>query len=252
MLAGITVSDYLKSVLDLMIPRVCLVCGEKLSLEEDHICGGCLADLPRTYYSIMPRNRMADRLNALIQKDLDGLSNPVYVPYANAAALFFYRASTGYRNITKSLKYRGNIPAGRYFARMLAEEMRSSSLYGDVDLVVPVPLHWTRRWARGYNQSEIIGRVLADAFGADFGGDVLVRMRKTRTQTHLSLLEKTVNVAGAFAVRDMGRLNGFRHILLVDDVFTTGSTVHACYSELRKIISPEVKVSVATLACVGD
>ena len=141
-----------RAVLDLFIPRLCVVCGRSLSLREEHICLDCLADLPRTYYSNMPRNKMADRLNDLIQRDLEEPE-----PYSYATSLFYYRASTGYRDITKGLKYRGDISSGRFFSRMLAEEIAGSVLFSNVDTVIPVPLHWTRRWSRGYNQAEVIG-----------------------------------------------------------------------------------------------
>ena len=236
-----------RAVLDLFIPRLCVVCGRSLSLREDHICLDCLADLPRTYYSKLSRNRMADRLNGLIQRDLEEPE-----PYSYATALFYYRASTGYRDITKDLKYRGNIASGRYFSEMLASEMVDSELFSDIDTVIPVPLHWTRRWSRGYNQAEVIGEVLARRFGASLRPDVLCRHRRTKTQTRLSIEGKVSNVVGAFRLRRRADLTGASHILLVDDVFTTGATLCSCQKTLRGAVGPKVRISVATLACVGD
>lgn len=236
-----------RAVLDLFIPRLCVVCGRPLSLHEDHICLDCLADLPRTYYSKMPRNKMADRLNALIQRDL---KDPE--PYSYATALFYYRASTGYRDITKGLKYRGDISSGKHFSRMLAEEIAGSGLYSDVDAVIPVPLHWTRRWSRGYNQAEVIGMTIARCLGAKFAPRILQRQRRTKTQTKLSVEGKVANVKGAFRSRKGADLSGFRHILLVDDVFTTGATAGSCHRILRAISDPGTRISVAALACVGD
>ncbi|MBR5661334.1 MAG: ComF family protein [Bacteroidales bacterium] len=255
MINRLSSQDWLTAFLDVLLPRKCIVCGGVLSLREKHVCIKCLGDLPRTFYSFMERNRMSERFNDLVQRDLDSRSaggTAIPVPYSLAAALFYYRASTGYRNITKSLKYHGNKAAGRYFAEMLVEEMVASGLYHDVDAVIPVPLHWSRRWSRGYNQAEVIGRVMAKILGAELRLDVLKRKRRTRTQTKLSIERKVANVSGAFALTKNASLAGKSHILLVDDVFTTGATVHACYEVIRKIAPPPVKISVATLACVGE
>ena len=240
--------DYL---LDFIFPRTCLVCGRILSPNEKHVCDHCLGDLPRTYYSRMPRNPMSDRLNALLQRDLqrDPEHPDKYQPYLCSTALFYYRS--GYKEITRSLKYHGNVEAGRFFSEMLAEEIEGPELYSDVDVVMPVPLHWTRRWSRGYNQAEVIGEVVARRIGASLRADALVRCRRTRTQTRLSVESKASNVAGAFAVRKNTDMSGFRHILIVDDVFTTGATVYSCCRALRGRIPTSVKISAATLACVG-
>ena len=254
MINRLSFQDWLTAFLDVLLPRKCIVCGGILSLHEKHVCLKCLGDLPRTFYSFMPRNRMSERFNDLVQRDLDSSMSrtDVPVPYSLATALFYYRASTGYRNITKSLKYHGNIAAGRYFAGMLADEMIASGFYSDIDAVVPVPLHWTRRWSRGYNQAEVIGKVIASALGVPLRTDILKRRRRTRTQTKLSIEGKTANVRGAFGVRKGSDINGLSHILLVDDVFTTGATLHSCLLALREEKSFPIKISVATLACVGD
>lgn len=242
MINSFSIDVCLRSLADLVLPRTCVVCGKSLTLYESGVCETCLNDLPRTYYSKMPRNPMSARLNS-------HLSGPV--PYSLATALFYYRAATGYRNITKSLKYNGDFAIGRLFARMLASELASSALYPDVDAVVPVPLHWTRRWSRGYNQAEVIGKVVADTLGAALFPEALRRGRRTRTQTKLSIEGKEANVSGAFLPWKTSGLLGKTHILIIDDVFTTGATVAACVKTLREILPSGTRISVATLACVG-
>lgn len=237
----------INNLFDLFLPRTCVVCGRILSLREKHICVYCYNDLPRTYYSNMSRNPMADRFNGMIQRGLN--TGMPRTPYAYATALFFYRS--GFKDIPRSLKYHGNVRSGRYFAGLLADEMAASGLFSDVDIVIPVPLHWTRRWVRGYNQAEIIGKVVADRLGASQRTDILVRSRRTRTQTRLSVEAKAANVAGAFRVRRGADLSGCRHILIVDDVFTTGATVCSCYFSIRAFTGPGQRISVAALACVG-
>lgn len=249
MIRSVTFYDVLTALGDLIMPRECIVCGRPLALRERHLCIGCLADLPRTYFSNMPHNQLADRFNALIQRDLDATC--VFEEYSYATSLFFYRSQTGYRLITQRLKYHSDYAAGRYFASMLGREMATSPIYSDVDAVIPVPLHWTRRWSRGHNQAEIIAEVLARNLGAEMRTDILYRSRRTRTQTRLSVEGKAYNVEGAFRIRRMRAVPEYSHILLVDDVFTTGATLHSCHRTLRGLFPPPVRISVASLACVG-
>ena len=272
----------LKAVLDLLIPRKCIVCEKSLGTTEKHLCRECLEDLPHTYYWLRKFNPMADRFNALIQEGLEKQNawpahGTTSQHYAYATALFFYRADSGYSQITRQLKYHGDIPAGRLFGQMLGKKIASAEHFADVDAVIPVPLHWTRKWSRGYNQAEIIAREVASILGAELRTDILQRSRRTRTQTKLSIEGKAANVQGAFVVQenifdcfknknssrssshnklnkkaDCSDLTNLKHLLLIDDVFTTGSTLHACYQALRSIFPQEVRISVATLAFVGE
>jgi len=131
----------------------------------------------------------------------------------------------------------------------------SAAADGDI---IPVPLHWTRRWRRGYNQAEILAKAVAEAFSPTAGNAVpvvcrpglLVRSRRTRTQTRLNVEQKARNVEAAFRVpeRAVRILSSARHILLIDDTFTTGATLYACYAALRPFTS--ARISVATLAAV--
>ena len=129
-----------------------------------------------------------------------------------------------------------------------------------MDVVIPVPLHWTRRWRRGYNQAEVIARELADVLGADLRTDILRRVRRTRSQVRLPLAAKAANVRGAFSFRPLPagspekphNLRATVHILLVDDTFTTGSTLNACRAVLRQAFPLPTRISVATLAYVSS
>lgn len=243
---------YLKAAIDLLLPRRCIVCGRKLHVREEHLCLYCLADMPLTRFWIMTHNPMADRFNSVIQNGLEKAweEDMTVAPenYAYAAALFFYNSEAGYRHIPYQIKYHGNISAGRYFGHMLGVQLRKAQWSSDIDVVIPVPLHWRRRWSRGYNQAEIIASQVASALGVPMRTDLLKRLRYTDTQTRLDLAGKARNVEGAFSASFS---EGIRHILLVDDVFTTGATLHACFEALRAVFPSDVRISVATLGFVG-
>ena len=212
--------------------------------------------MPITRFETMSHNPMADRFNENIQKDIEtDEDDGLHERYAYAAALFFYHSEAQYRLIPYQIKYHGNIRAGRYFGRMLGNRLTSSELFEDVDMVVPVPLHWTRKWKRGYNQAEVIAGAVAEALGAPMRTDLLRRRKRTTTQTRMEVEDKRKNVAEAFvstpSLADIAAQDGIRHLLLIDDVFTTGATLHACFVALRTVLPASVRISVATLGFVG-
>ena len=238
--------DALVSLWDLAAPRTCIVCGRDLNLGEDHICLECFMDLPLTYYWDRKRNPMADKFNLRIAEAFpeDGSRR-----YSCAAALLFYDRLSDYKEIPHHVKYGNGIAAGRFFAKMLARKLAGSGEFRDVDYVVPVPLHWTRRLKRGYNQAEVIAVEIGKVLGAGVGPRALRRTRRTRTQTRLDVAAKAGNVAGAFSASRLPDPCP-AHILLVDDTFTTGATLCECYRALCAQVPESCKISVAALAYV--
>lgn len=245
-----------RALADLMLPRTCLVCGRKLGMQEEHLCLYCLAEMPRAYFWDRSHNSMADKINGLIQEGLetavaDGKTDhedQQRERYAYACALFFFQDEGDYRNILYSLKYNGNTAAGEHFGKMLGCKMASAEHFADVDAVIPVPLHWTRKWKRGYNQAECIAEAVARELGVELHTDILYRRRRTSTQTKVDVKQKRRNVLGAFEMVKNGHEPS--HILLVDDLFTTGATLYACYRAIREKY-PSVRISFATLGFVG-
>lgn len=245
-LRNISLKDISVAVADLVMPRICVVCGARLGLRERHLCLGCLADMPYSHFWEYEHNVMADKFNRQIR---DNVRDGVREEYACAATLMFYNSESGYKLIPQSLKYRHNLSLGRFFASLLGRKLAASEFYQGVDVVIPVPLHWRRRLLRGYNQSEVIASEIASALGARMEKSVLRRRRYTRTQTKMAVGEKSTNVAGAFSAT--GHLNA-SHVLLVDDTFTTGATLAACHAALRDILPPSVRISAVTLAYVRE
>ena len=241
--------------MDLILPRTCIVCGRRLLVFEKHICTGCLADMPFTFNWTLRYNQMADKFNELIQNSLcrllDKGETPAFrTPYSLAASLFFFNSEADYRKIPYSIKYRKDISSGLFFGHMLGERIAASEIFSDIDLIMPVPLFWTRRWKRGYNQAEIIARGIARPLHGCLRTDILFRRHHTATQTRLGVEEKSRNVTGAFGLRTCFPPET-RHVLLVDDVFTTGATLHACYQAIRSA-GRDIAVSIATLAMVSN
>jgi ComF family protein len=175
-----------------------------------------------------------------------GLNRLICEKYEYATALFFYQSESGYKKIPQQLKYHSNLSAGRFFSHLLGLEMAESPIYQDVDCVIPVPLYWSRKWGRGYNQAAIVAQEIAKVLGATLNTSVLYRAKHTKTQTKLSIEDKRNNVSTAFKIHNnkLATLRGARHILLVDDVFTTGATLTSCFTVLRKALS--------TLGCPTD
>lgn len=245
----------IRCVADLILPRTCVICGRRLELEEEHLCNVCQSDIPLCRHWNMVRNPMADRLNALIQKNIDGGK---IIPerkenYAYALSLFFYDSDSPYCSITRQIKYKGNTRLGRHFGKLLGEAILKGGHFKDVDTVIPVPLHPLRKISRGYNQAEIIASGVAETLQVHLLTKALKRNRFTRTQTHISIEEKSRNVDGAFII-DKIKLPTETpgHILLIDDVFTSGSTLASCHLVLRNHFPHDTRISVATLGFVGE
>ena len=162
----------------------------------------------------------------------------------------FLNSEARYRKLPYAIKYYGDTPLGYFFGRMLGERIAASPEFSDVDMIIPVPLYWSRKWKRGYNQAEVIARGIARSLPAEVRTDILSRRRHTKTQTRLSVEEKAANVKSAF--RSVKKVPpDIRHILLVDDVFTTGATLNACWQALRLAVNG-ARVSIATLAMVSN
>lgn len=230
---------WLDCLLDLIFPRRCEVCGRLLPVDVEYLCDDCLEDMPLTYYWDWPENPAEKKLW-------------VRTYLHRVIPLFFYTKESRYITLIHKIKYQGKIGLGLYMGRLLGEKIKRS--LPDIDYIVPVPLHPLRKWRRGYNQAEVIARGVAEVlFGKDnvkrhLRTDILKRVHYTRTQTRRKMDDKWSNVANAFRVRTTNNLSG-KHILIIDDVLTTGSTAEAAYTAITKVYN-DCKISVATLGYV--
>ena len=218
--------------LDLLLPRICPVCGRILLRGERYLCLQCISEMPLTYFWTWPGNPAGERFSGRVD-------------FVHAASLFYYRDESPYKNLIHYFKYKGRGKLGAYLGELLGEKLLQSGVYDDVDIVIPVPLHPFKRWKRGYNQAEIIARKVAEVLRKPVEVSLLIRKRYTRTQTKKDAQQREINVSGAFRLRSGYMLKG-RHILLVDDVLTTGATLGACALEILSVEG--CRVSFATLA----
>lgn len=257
--------ETVRRLLDFLFPRRCVVCGEELETDQRNLCAACRSDIPYTYNWNMELNPMSRKINERIaewlttQPDIFFKSSGPnrYVHFSNACALFLYRAGSKYRELTVSIKYYRHFDVARELGYELGVKMAAPapdgtpSAYSDVDCIIPVPLHPLRRLTRGYNQAELLAQGIAEGLKIkNVDTQILKRVRYTKTQTKLSTEAKAQNVSDAFDLTPNHQLQTHHHILLVDDVFTTGSTMLACYKALRPHF--DGKISFAALAMYSE
>lgn len=224
--------DLWDDIISLLFPRLCYACGNHLLRNEKLICTECYVLIPRTNYHLQEDNPVARLFwgRCKIEK---------------ASAFSFYNKDSRIRKLIHNLKYKGVRDIGHELGMIYGSTLLGTDFIGDVDLIIPVPLHPAKERKRGFNQSELIAGGLSEATGIPVGLNILRRVSITETQTKKSRFERWKNVEGIFHVDANEKITG-RHILLVDDVITTGSTLEACAGELLK--HEGVKVSAAALA----
>jgi ComF family protein len=224
--------DLWDDFISLLFPRLCYGCGNHLIRNETLICTECFIVIPRTNYHLVKDNPVAQLFwgRCLIEK---------------AAAFSYYNRGSRIRNLIHNLKYKGINELGIELGRMYALTLHESGFTKGIDLIVPVPLHPVKRKRRGFNQSDLISLGISEVINVPVDNISLTRTAVTGTQTKRSKYDRWTNVEGVFTIINPENVRD-KHILLVDDVITTGSTIESCAGELLKIEG--VKVSVVALA----
>lgn len=222
----------LNDIFSLFVPDICPLCGKPKQSGEGAVCIGCQWDMPLTGYQMLADNPLAEKLWGLADVE-------------NACALMFFEHDGGMRNAVHGFKYGGRWSVARDLGVWMGRLLASSPLYNGVDMVVPVPLHPLRLLSRGYNQSRFLAQGVASAMEAELCTSLLRRVKHNDSQTTIAGARRWENVEGIFVVRHPERLSG-RHVLIVDDVFTTGATVCSCAEAIRRA-SADCRISIAAL-----
>ena len=226
----------LQAIVQALFPTTCCVCGRTLAYGERQLCLHCIASL-----EVEPA---APGMAGRVEQLLTGR-----VPFQSAAALYRFAQGGAVQAVVHSMKFHGNDALCRMMGRQLGLSLVADGRFDEVDVLVPVPLHWRRSLARGYNQSELLCRGIAEVMPRKVESKAVVRHRYTHKQSRQwSAARRAGNVDAAFSVRHPERLEG-RHVLLVDDVVTTGATLTACADALKGV--PGIRISVATLCVAG-
>ena len=222
----------LKDFFYLFYPNICANCKEQLLQNEKVICTFCRHDLPLTNFKSYTRNKVSSIFSGRITIE-------------KAYALLFFRKQGITKNLIHDLKYKGNESVGVFFGNWIGEIVVKNKEFSTVDFIVPVPIHAKKKKIRGYNQVTKFGECLSMHLKVPLNEDILIRQSATKTQTLKSRFERFNDLESKFLARNTSIFKE-KHILIIDDVITTGATLEACAKELLK--TPGIKISILTMA----
>lgn len=229
--------SFFHRLLDFFFPRFCTICGNRLTITEEIICASCNRNLPRTKYAKNPyENEMAKLFWARF-------------PIEKASAMIFFQPHSEVSRLIYSMKYFNHPEIAQTMGREAAQEFKMNDFFNDIDFIIPVPLAKVRERKRGYNQSLEIAKGVSEETKLEIRNDIVKRVSFKESQTKLSHADRADNVENAFKLIKPEEVYG-KHILLIDDIVTTGSTIVACGKELAR--AGKVKISVLSLGLTKD
>ncbi|MBP6183933.1 MAG: ComF family protein [Saprospiraceae bacterium] len=223
-------------MLGLVYPRLCAACGKEQVPRTSCLCISCRLQLPFTDYHLVPENGMTLRLKGRF-------------PIVAATALLYFVKDSPVQDLLHRIKYQGQQQAAVDLGKLYGSMLKEQALWQHIDFIIPVPLHPSRMHHRGFNQSAAFARGLGETMSCKVLENGLKRTRATATQTHMNRRERLDNTSNAFVVTKPEILIG-KHLLLVDDVMTTGATLEACAIPLLALEG--VHISLATIAIAQE
>ena len=231
----ITLKEIKESLLHVVFPHVCDGCGSDLLNIESRLCIRCVASLPETNFE--------QHANNPVEKLFWGR-----MPLINATAHLYFTKESLIQHLIHQFKYKANKDLGLQLGRMMGNAIKSSDRFNNIDALIPLPLFSSKEKKRGYNQATVLCEGMAEVLSLQVLNKVITRPQHTETQTRKGRIERWKNIEDKFQLADAQAIQN-KHLLLVDDVVTTGATLEACGNEL--LIAENVKLSVATL-CVAS
>ncbi|TVZ55963.1 ComF family protein [Lutibacter sp. Hel_I_33_5] len=223
---------FLKDIFYLFFPKICTTCSESLLQSEKIICTACRHDLPIIDFKNYQHNKVSQIFYGRI-------------PVEKAISFFYFRKKGKIKTLIHHLKYKGNQEIGSLIGNWFGVLLKESNQFNDVDYIIPVPLHENKLKKRGYNQLATFGKSLESKLNIPYKKDILIKVSSTKTQTYKSRLERFNDAKTKFKLTDIHFFEN-KHVLLIDDVITTGATLEACCLELLK--TKNIKISIATIA----
>lgn len=220
------------AIFHLMFPHTCIGCGSDILDPDNFLCLLCINELPHTNY--------AKHANNPAEKLFWGR-----VPIRAAMCAFYFTKISIIQNLIHEFKYKGNHKIGTYLGNIIGKSIKESHRFKDISMIIPLPLHFEKEKRRGFNQAKVLCDGISEITGHPVATNHVVRIKDTESQTKKKRIQRWENVDKIFRVLYPEGLEG-KHVLLVDDVITTGSTLEACASEILKV--KNTKVSIATLA----
>lgn len=222
------------ALLHLFFPHICTGCGSDLLPPTSQLCMRCMAAMPGTRFELFPGNP--------VEKIFMGR-----LPLAAATAQFYFTKESLVQRLIHELKYRSNKEIGHQLGTIMGEQLLRSGRFG-VDGLVPLPLFPARERKRGYNQARLLCEGISGVLKSDIMDHLIIRPSHTQTQTKKGRIERWLNMDGKFVLTDPGLAKN-KHLLLIDDVITTGATLESCGNELLQ--AENVRLSIAAL-CVAS
>jgi ComF family protein len=223
---------FFKNIVHLLYPEICAGCGSDLIDSGNHLCMNCMNEMPVTGF-FMQRNNP-------VEKIFRGRLRLV-----TASAHTYFTKDSVVQNMLHAIKYGGNKDLAIFMGAMIGKKLKICEWNADLHAVIPLPLHFRKQKIRGYNQAEMICKGISAELNVPVLNDILVRRKNTETQTHKTRIERWNNIHSKFELKKEECLIN-KHVLLVDDVITTGATLEACGAELLK--AEGLRLSIAAFA----